>query len=188
MRRKWQLTPVLLPGESHRQRSLVGYSPRGRKESGKTERLTLWAWSSLCFVFQIPHVSESMQHLFFSVWLISISIMPSRSICVVTNSKISRFLWLRGGFPGKAVVKNPRANGRDASLSPGWERSPGGGNGNTLQYSCLEDSMDERSLVGYSPWGHRVSMTVTKHMEHNIPYCPSMDTRYFHILAIVNDA
>ena len=38
-RRKWQSTPVLLPGISHGQRSLVGYSPRGRKESDMTERL-----------------------------------------------------------------------------------------------------------------------------------------------------
>ena len=38
-RRKWQPTPVLLPGESHGCRSLVGYSPRGRKESDTTERL-----------------------------------------------------------------------------------------------------------------------------------------------------
>ena len=38
-RRKWQSTPVFLPGESHGQRSLVGYSPRGRKESDMTERL-----------------------------------------------------------------------------------------------------------------------------------------------------
>ena len=38
-RRKWQPTPVFLPGESHGWRSLVGYSPRGRKESDTTERL-----------------------------------------------------------------------------------------------------------------------------------------------------
>ena len=36
---KWQPTPVLLPGESHGRRSLVGYSPRGHKESDTTERL-----------------------------------------------------------------------------------------------------------------------------------------------------
>ena len=36
-RRKWQPTPVLLPGKSHRWRSLVGYSPWGRKESDTTE-------------------------------------------------------------------------------------------------------------------------------------------------------
>ena len=39
-RRKWQSTPVLLPGKSHGQRSLVGYSPWGRKESDTTERLS----------------------------------------------------------------------------------------------------------------------------------------------------
>ena len=38
-RRKWQPTPVFLPGESNGQRSLVGCSPRGRKESDTTERL-----------------------------------------------------------------------------------------------------------------------------------------------------
>ena len=37
----WQPTPVFLPGESHGQRSLAGYSPWGRKESDTTERLTL---------------------------------------------------------------------------------------------------------------------------------------------------
>ena len=36
-RRKWQPTPVFLPGESHGQRILVGYSPRGRKESDTTQ-------------------------------------------------------------------------------------------------------------------------------------------------------
>ena len=36
-RRKWQPTPVFLPGESHGQRSLVGCSPWGRTESGTTE-------------------------------------------------------------------------------------------------------------------------------------------------------
>ena len=39
-RRKWQPTPVFLPGESHGRRSLVGYSPRGRKESDMSERVT----------------------------------------------------------------------------------------------------------------------------------------------------
>ena len=38
-RRKWQCTPVFLPGESHGQRSLAGYSPWGHQESDTTERL-----------------------------------------------------------------------------------------------------------------------------------------------------
>ena len=40
-RREWLPTLVFLPGESHGQRSLVGYSPWGRKESETTEQLTL---------------------------------------------------------------------------------------------------------------------------------------------------
>ena len=39
-RRKWQPTPVFLPGESHGRRSLVGYSPWGRKESDTTDQET----------------------------------------------------------------------------------------------------------------------------------------------------
>jgi hypothetical protein len=44
-RRKWQPTPVFLPGKSHGGRSLVGYSPRGRKASDTTERLSDFAFT-----------------------------------------------------------------------------------------------------------------------------------------------
>ena len=44
-------------------------------------------------------------------------------------------------------------------LIPASGRSPGGGHGKPLQYSCLENSM-ERSLVDYSPWGHKESDTM----------------------------
>ena len=43
--RKWQPTPVFLPGKSHGRRSLVGYSPWGHKESGMTEHRTMEAVS-----------------------------------------------------------------------------------------------------------------------------------------------
>ena len=48
------------------------------------------------------------------------------------------------------MVKNLLANAgdvRDASSTPGSGRSPGGGNGNLLQYSCLENSHGQRSLM-----------------------------------------
>ena len=45
-------------------------------------------------------------------------------------------------FPGGSVVKNLPANARDVGSVPGSRRSPGGGNGNPLQYSCLENPMD----------------------------------------------
>ena len=49
------------------------------------------------------------------------------------------------GFPSRAVVKNLPANAgdsRDADSIPGLERSPVVGNGNLLQYPCLENSMN----------------------------------------------
>ena len=67
------------------------------------------------------------------------------------------------GFPGSVVVRNPPASAgdsRDTVSIPGSGRSPGAGNGNPLQYSCLENSMDGwRSLAGYCPWGHHESDT-----------------------------
>ena len=44
-----------------------------------------------------------------------------------------------------------------AGSTAGLGRPPGGGN--LLQYSCLENSHGQKSLVGYSPWGHKESDT-----------------------------
>ena len=46
------------------------------------------------------------------------------------------------GFSGGSVVKNLPANVGDSGSIPGFGRSPGGGNGNPLWYSCLENLMD----------------------------------------------
>ena len=54
--------------------------------------------------------------------------------------------------PGGSEVKASACNVRDPGSIPESGRYPGEGNGNPLQYSCLENSM-EFSLVGYSPWG-----------------------------------
>ena len=57
------------------------------------------------------------------------------------------------GFPGGSDDKESACNVRDLGSIPGLERSPGGGHGNPLQYSCLENPHGQRCLVGYSPWG-----------------------------------
>ena len=49
------------------------------------------------------------------------------------------------GFPDGSVVKNPFANAGESGLIPGSGRSPGVGNGNPLQYSCLGNPMDRRA-------------------------------------------
>ena len=54
------------------------------------------------------------------------------------------YMWM--GFPGSSVVKNPPASAGDTGDTgsiPGSGRSPGGGNGNPLQYSCLENPWTE---------------------------------------------
>ena len=49
------------------------------------------------------------------------------------------------GFPGGSDVKNPPANAGDVGSISGLGRSPGEGNGNLLQYSCLGNPMDNRA-------------------------------------------
>ena len=57
------------------------------------------------------------------------------------------------GFPGSLDSEEFACSAGDLSLIPQSGRSPGGGNGNPIQYSCLENPHGQRSLVGYSPWG-----------------------------------
>ena len=74
-------------------------------------------------------------------------------------------------FPPSSVGKESACNAGDMSSTPGLGRSPGEGNSNPLQYSCLGNPMDkgtwqatfalpekshgQRSLAGYSPWDHK---------------------------------
>ena len=55
------------------------------------------------------------------------------------------------GFPGDSMVENPPVSAGDSSSVPGSGRSPGESNSIPLQYSCLENPMDRRSLTGYGP-------------------------------------
>ena len=64
---------------------------------------------------------------------------------------------LLSGFPGGSVSKESACSVGDLGLIPGLERSPGGGYGNPLQYSCLKNPHGQRSLAGYSSWGHKES-------------------------------
>ena len=69
--------------------------------------------------------------------------------CFFTNylkcNKFGRNIWLNIGFPGGSDGKESACNVGDLSLIPGSERYPGEGNGNPLQCSCLENSMDRRA-------------------------------------------
>ena len=61
------------------------------------------------------------------------------------------FLDFRGGSDGKESA----CNAGDLGSIPSSGRSPGGGHGNSFQYSCLKNPSGQRSLTGYSPWGRK---------------------------------
>ena len=87
-------------------------------------------------------------------------------------------------FPSDAVGKNLCASAgeaRDEGWIPGSGRSSAVGNSNPLQYSCLENSIDKRGLVGYSPWGRRVGHSWAQHTpkSQSIHFLFCSSTRYF---------
>ena len=81
--------------------------------------------------------------------------LKSKSIPICLKQEAGVFL----GCPGGSVVKNPSAKSGDAGSICGSEKSPGEGNSNPLQHSCLGNPM-KRSLEGYNPWcGKELDMT-----------------------------
>ena len=88
------------------------------------------------------------------------------------------------GFPGGSDDKESACNMRDLGSIPGLRKSPGGGHGNPLQYSCLENPHGQSSLAGYSPWGRKESyMTEKLSTARNKPMCQS---RFRNMYLIVN--
>ena len=74
------------------------------------------------------------------------------------------------GFPGGSDGKESASNVGDLGSIP-----PGGGHGNPLQYSYLENPHGQRSLVGYSPWG-RKELDATEHIKNKNKTLPQKPT------------
>ena len=81
----------------------------------------LWLWFSVCLSFWIR--TTGLQKL------------PDQRDCLWNSLALM-------GFPGGSDGKASSCNGGDLDSIPGWGRSPGEGNGNLLQYSCLENPVD----------------------------------------------
>ena len=80
------------------------------------------------------------------------------------------------GFPGDSDGKKSACCAGDLGLTPGLGRSPGGGHGNPLQYSCLENPHGQRSLVGYRSWGRKdldttEQLSTAQHMCVSVGVC-----------------
>jgi len=72
------------------------------------------------------------------------------------------------------MVENQPANSEATDLIPGLGRSPGGGNDNPLQYSCLGKSHGQKRPTGLSPWGGK-ELDITEHI--HIPSISIMLTK-----------
>ena len=92
-------------------------------------------------------VSSPSLCLYKRLHLLHFKIKDSCSKCIIYGSLSCRSL---GG-------KESACNAGDPGFIPGLGRSLGGGNGNPLQFSCLENPMDRGACEGYSPWGRRES-------------------------------
>ena len=115
-RRKWQPTPVFLPGESQ------GWGAWWEAVNGVAQSRT-----------QLKRLSSSGGSSGFLFFFFTYLVAP---------------YWYYEGFPCSSVGKESTCDAGDLGSIPGSERSPGEGNGNPLQYSCLENPMD-RFMAGY---------------------------------------
>ena len=84
---------------------------------------------------------------------------------VISSHLVGKITKVQGFQGGGSDGKESTCNAGDLGVIPGLGRSPGGGHGYPLQYSCQENPQGQRSLVGYSPWGHKESDT-TEETEH----------------------
>ena len=183
-RRQWHSTPVLLPGKSHGQRSLVGYSPWGHYESDMTERLHFHFSLSCtgegngdslqCSCLENPRVGGA--------WLAAVSgVAQSRTqlkwLSSLAGSLVCWDSWgHRVGYHWATELNwnelSLDIRGNSAVIKEVWcgaSVSLGEGNGNTLQYCCLENLMDGGALVGYSPQGHKES-NMTERLHYQLPW------------------
>ena len=115
----------------------MGYSPWGRKRTGhnlstKQQQRTYFNCSCKAILLATSSLNFSLS-----------DDLQVHSFCC--RWQFNLFLWLSNiplGFPGGSVIKNLPANRGDMSSILGSGRFPGEGNGNPLQYSCLENPMD----------------------------------------------
>ena len=91
------------------------------------------------------------------------------------DSWVGKFSWKRDRLPTPGFLGFPSGSGGksackvgELSLIPGLGRSPEGGHGNPLQFSCQENPHGRRSLAGYSPWGHTEWTRLSYKAQHSI--------------------
>ena len=93
------------------------------------------------------------------------------------------------GFPGGSDGKKSACDVGEQGSIAGLGRSPGEGHGNPLQYSCLENPMDKRNLVSYSPWGckdSRYDWATTTFTSFDQTFILKWILKFSHLVAYIN--
>ena len=80
------------------------------------------------------------------------------------------------GFSGGSDSKESTCNAQDLGSVPRFGRFPGGGHGNPLWYSCLENPHGQKSLMGYNPWGCKEA-----DLTERLSTCTQILTGIFHL-------
>ena len=156
-RRQWHPTPVLLPGKSHGQRSVVGYSPWCHKESDMTERLHYTTYQGLGDSTQLASKKSiiCLNSFFKKRWISSFDAESQMRVKQTQSSDAGMSLCgdmtdvLCGTGPevqGLLINKNIKELSNSSappinSIFITYDL-PGEGNGNPLQYSCMENPRD----------------------------------------------
>ena len=122
---------------------------------------SLWYISSsfkYCSSFPPSLLSSPLSPIQWKVWAFKKYTLYIKYLVIVIFLKPSN-IFIKD-FPDDSTGKESACNVGDTGgmgSIPEWRISPGEGNGNSLQYPCLEKSHQQRSLVGYSPWNHKES-------------------------------
>ena len=114
---------------------------------------------------EVPKIS-------FLKWLVSISSSVKYFSCNSFPPPTPGMFWFKLGFPGSSDGKESASNAGDLGSILGSGRSPGEGNGYSLQYSCLENYMDRGAW--HTPWGHQKldtteQLTLSLHFWFKLP-------------------
>ena len=163
-------------GSAHPSPALCGCSPGqdvSRAKLGK-DSATSWAFLILKTLSHVrlvvwhletsPHVLNRVLWVFLVEGSAQFKILHQSQrwkslpsfLFTLFSSPFHFFLLRYSDFSGGSDSKASAYNVGDPGSIPGSGRSPGEGNGNPLQYSCLENPKDGEAWVGCSPWGRRV--------------------------------
>ena len=167
-RRKWQSTPALLPGKSHGWRSLIGYSPRGRKESDTTE----WLHSLTTFFENLATLSWKVEFipLLPGIRRVLVAVLMKKMSwkgCSRTSEAKSQKLQLLPATPMTVVL---RVLSRHTSPT-GATKLQGSPRYANIAYSCSSFQPSETSLLISQYHETQINLpqpTWTKSLTHKI--------------------